>query len=50
LEERNNKLTLKEIEKKNEKKGFVSRTDFNLVDKGDFPDLVVGKKEEIKRE
>lgn len=26
------------------------KTDFNLVDKGDFPDLVAEKKEEVKRE
>jgi hypothetical protein len=44
------KNTLKEIEKKNENKGFKVKTDFNLVDKGDFPDLVIEKKEEAKRE
>jgi hypothetical protein len=33
------------MEKKAEKKGYHARADFNLVDKGDFPDLVIEKKE-----
>lgn len=41
MEEKKAKNTLKQIERKNEKKGFSVKTDFNLVDKGDFPDLVV---------
>lgn len=49
-EERKAKQTLKEIEKKNQLKGFQIKTDFNLVDKGDFPDLVTEKKEEAKKE
>lgn len=49
-EEKKVKNTLKEIEKKNEKKGFKVKTDFNLVDKGDFPDLGLEKKEDLKRE
>lgn len=40
---------MKEIEKKNRNKGFQIKTDFNLVDKGDFPDLVLEKKEETKK-
>jgi hypothetical protein len=44
------KHTLKEIEKKHERNGFQTRTDFNLVDKGDFPDLVVEKKGEARKE
>ena len=36
------------MEKKNQKKGYQIKTDYNLVDKGDFPELVE-KKEEIKR-
>ena len=47
-EEKKIKQTLKEMEKKNEKKGYQIKTDYNLVDKGDFPELVE-KKEDIKR-
>jgi hypothetical protein len=43
-EEKKAKRALKEIAKKNEKKGFQIKTDFNLVDKGDFPDLIAEKK------
>ena len=49
-EEKKAKQTLKEIEKKHQSKGFQIKTDFNLVDKGDFPDLVIGKKEEAKKQ
>lgn len=48
-QERKAKQTLKEIEKKNRNKGFQIKTDFNLVDKGDFPDLGLEKKEEAKK-
>jgi hypothetical protein len=44
------KHTLKEIEKKHELNGFQVKTDFNLIDKGDFPDLVIEKKGQEKRE
>ena len=40
-EEKKAKLTLKEIEKKNQMQGYQIKTDFNLVDKGDFPDLAM---------
>jgi hypothetical protein len=36
-EEKKHKLTLKEMEKKNNQKGYQIKTDFNLIDKGDFP-------------
>ncbi len=49
-EERKVKQTLKEIEKKHERNGFQIKTDFNLVDKGDFPDLVIEKKSEGRKE
>lgn len=42
------KKTLKQIQKKNQ--GFQIKTDFNLVDKGDFPDLIKEKKKEVKRQ
>ena len=44
------KNTLKEIEKKNERSGYQVKTDFNLVDKSDFPDLVIEKKGEVKKQ
>jgi hypothetical protein len=44
------KQTLKEIEKKHERNGYQVKTDFNLVDKSDFPDLVIEKKGEVKKE
>ena len=42
-EEKKIKQTLKQIEKKNEKKGIQITTDYNLKDKGDFPELVEQK-------
>ena len=38
------KQTLKQMEKKNQKAGFQIKTDYNLGDKGDFPELVIEKK------
>ena len=38
------------IEKKNERSGYQVKTDFNLVDKSDFPDLVIEKKGEVKKQ
>jgi hypothetical protein len=49
-EEKKHKLTLKEMEKKNNQKGYQIKTDFNLIDKGDFPELVIEKKNDEKKE
>lgn len=38
------KKQLKDIEKKNQSFGFTTKADFNLGDKGDFPELDVNKK------
>lgn len=38
------KKQLKELEKKNKSIGFTNQSNFNLGDKGDFPELVIGKK------
>jgi hypothetical protein len=43
-EEKKMKKQLKEIEKKNESFGFTNKSNFSLQDKGDFPELVIGKK------
>lgn len=39
LEEKKIKKQIKTLELENKKRGYEARTDFNLVDKGDFPEL-----------
>ena len=43
-EERRVREKLRELEKKSQQQGIKVQTDFNLKDKGDFPDLLESKK------
>jgi hypothetical protein len=48
-EEKKAKKQLKDIEKKNQSFGFTTKTNFNLVDKGEFPELVIEKKSQEEK-
>ena len=43
-EQRNHKKKLKDMEIKNKNMGYHAKTDFNLTDKSDFPELLQPKK------
>lgn len=45
-EERKEKKRLKELDEKNKNLGYHAKTNFNLEDKGDFPELIADKKKD----